>query len=134
MRILLVDDNEMNLDMLSRRLERKGHSVATAINGRTAMEIARRQSPELILLDMSLPDIGGLEVARHLKAGAETATIPIVALTAYATEHDRSQAISAGCDDFDTKPVDLLRLLGKIAVLTTYSSHRESEAAHVTAD
>jgi CheY-like chemotaxis protein len=134
MRILLVDDNDMNLDMLSRRLERKGHSVATANDGRTAIELARCQLPEIILLDMSLPDISGAEVACRLKAGAETALIPIVALTAHATDADRMQAMSAGCDDFDTKPVDLPRLLEKIAVLAAIGSRSGSEAAHADAD
>ena len=122
-RILLVDDNEMNLDMLSRRLERRGFTVISAIDGRQALAKAYEAKPDLILLDMSLPEISGIEVARELRTNAATAATPIIALTAFATEADRQRALEAGCNDYDTKPVDLPRLLLKIEML----SNREGE-------
>jgi two-component system, cell cycle response regulator DivK len=112
-RILLVEDNEMNRDMLSRRLVRNGFEVAVAVDGEQALGMAGLM-PDLILLDLSLPIIDGWEVARRLKSDPATNRIPIIALTAHAMSGDREQALAAGCDDFDTKPVDLARLLEKI--------------------
>lgn len=116
-KILLIEDNEMNRDMLSRRLIRKGFSIETAIDGQEGLDMARTGKPELILLDMSLPVKDGWTVAAELKADDETRDIPIIALTAHAMEGDRQRALAAGCDDYDTKPVDLKRLLGKIEAL-----------------
>ena len=116
-KILLVEDNEMNRDMLSRRLIRKGYEVVMAEDGGAGLEMANSQAPDLILLDMSLPVKDGWTVARELKAGAATAPIPIIALTAHAMASDREKALEAGCDDFDTKPVELPRLLSKIEAL-----------------
>jgi CheY-like chemotaxis protein len=113
-RILLVEDNEMNRDMLSRRLERKGHQVILAIDGGQGVEMARTQFPEIILMDMSLPVLDGWEATRQLKADDLTRDIPVIALTAHAMTGDQDKAREAGCDDYDTKPVDLPRLLGKI--------------------
>jgi len=114
-KILLVEDNELNRDMLSRRLERKGYSVVMAVDGAQGVEMARTETPDLILLDMSLPVIDGWEAARRIKADPATAGIPIIALTAHAMSGDREKALEAGCDDYDTKPIDLPRLLEKIA-------------------
>ena len=116
-KILLVEDNEMNRDMLSRRLARKGHEVAIAVDGRQGVDMAASEAPDIILMDMSLPVIDGWEATRTIKAGAATGGIPVIALTAHAMQADRDKAIAAGADDFDTKPVDLERLLGKIAAL-----------------
>jgi CheY-like chemotaxis protein len=116
-KILLVEDNEMNRDMLSRRLERKGHQVVIAIDGQQALDLAVAQKPELILLDMSLPVLDGWEAARRLKAGEQTKQIPVIALTAHAMAEDERKARAAGCDDYDTKPVELPRLLEKIEAL-----------------
>ena len=116
-RILLVEDNEMNRDMLSRRLQRKGYEVIIAIDGQVGIEMARSEAPDLILMDMSLPVIDGWEATRTLKAAKETAGIPIIALTAHAMSTDRDKAIEAGCDDYDTKPIELSRLLGKMEAL-----------------
>jgi two-component system, cell cycle response regulator DivK len=116
-KILLVEDNEMNRDMLSRRLQRRGYEVVMAVDGGQGLEMASSEQPVLILLDMSLPVIDGWEVARRLKADATLKTIPIIALTAHAMSGDREKAIEAGCDDYDTKPVELPRLLGKIEAL-----------------
>jgi CheY-like chemotaxis protein len=113
-RILLVEDNEMNRDMLSRRLQRRGFDVVIAVDGQEGVELARSAAPELILLDMSLPVIDGWEVAKVLKSDARTAAIPIIALTAHAMADDRDKALGAGCDDYDTKPIELPRLLGKM--------------------
>lgn len=113
-RILIVEDNEMNRDMLSRRLERRGYTILMAVDGQNGVEAARREKPDLILMDMSLPVIDGWEATRVLKADAETAHIPVIALTAHAMEGDRTKAIEAGCNDYDTKPVELPRLLEKI--------------------
>ncbi len=113
-KILLVEDNEMNRDMLSRRLAKRGYIVLTAVDGGAGVAMAKTDSPDLILMDMSLPVIDGWEAARQLKADLATARIPIIALTAHAMASDREQALAAGCDEFDTKPVDLPRLLGKI--------------------
>jgi CheY-like chemotaxis protein len=116
-KILLVEDNEMNRDMLSRRLQRKGYEVIVAVDGNQGLERARAESPSLILMDMSLPALDGWEVTRRLKAAPETRSIPIIALTAHAMAGDREKAIEAGCDDYDTKPVELPRLLEKIQAL-----------------
>ncbi len=116
-RILLVEDNEMNRDMLSRRLLRKGFEVVIAEDGALGVARATSDSPALILMDMSLPVIDGWEATRRLKADAATAHIPIIALTAHAMSEDRDKAMAAGCDDYDTKPIDLERLLAKIASL-----------------
>ena len=116
-KILLVEDNEMNRDMLSRRLIRKGHEVAMAIDGEQGVEMAKSTLPDLILMDMSLPLIDGWEATRRIKAEPATRGIPIIALTAHAMAGDKEKAIEAGCDDYDTKPVDLERLLGKMNAL-----------------
>jgi len=113
-KILLVEDNEMNRDMLSRRLGRKGHEVVVGEDGQKGIDMAASESPDIILMDMSLPVVDGWEATRRLKADAETALIPVIALTAHAMTSDREKALEAGCDDYDTKPVELERLLGKI--------------------
>jgi len=113
-KILLVEDNEMNRDMLSRRLLRNGFEIVMAVNGQEGLDLASSENPDLILLDMSLPVIDGWEAARRLKASAATAKIPVIALTAHAMVQDKEKALAAGCDDFDTKPVELPRLLEKI--------------------
>ena len=113
-KILLVEDNEMNRDMLSRRLTRKKYEVLMAVDGMEGVAMARSESPDLILMDMSLPVMDGWEAARQLKANPEAQTIPIIALTAHAMSGDREKALDAGCDDYDTKPIELPRLLGKI--------------------
>lgn len=120
-KILLVEDNEMNRDMLSRRLEKRGHTVAIAVDGAAGLAKARSERPDIVLMDMSLPIIDGWEATRQLKADAATAAIPVIALTAHAMTSDRDKALAAGCDDFDTKPVELPRLLGKIDVLLSKS-------------
>ena len=121
-KILLVEDNEMNRDMLSRRLERRGYQVAIAVDGEQGVVVARSEAPDLILMDMSLPLLNGWEVARQLKAASETRAIPIIALTAHAMLGDREKAIEAGCDDFDTKPIDLPRLLDESEALLARKS------------
>ncbi|HHQ47542.1 MAG TPA: response regulator [Acidobacteria bacterium] len=116
-RILLVEDNEMNRDMLSRRLAKRGHEVLIAVDGRQGVELAAAERPEIILLDMSLPVMDGWEAARRLKTDPATSTIPVIALTAHAMAGDRERCLEAGADDYDTKPVDFKRLLGKIRAL-----------------
>jgi len=116
-KILLVEDNEMNRDMLSRRLQRQGFSVVMAADGRSGVAMATSEAPDLILLDMSLPLVDGWEAARQLKAGVKTKGIPIVALTAHAMAGDREKALEAGCDEYDTKPVEFPRLLAKIEAI-----------------
>ena len=116
-KILLVEDNEMNRDMLSRRLQRRGYDVVMAVDGGQGVEMAQSEAPDLILMDMSLPVIDGWEATRRLKAAAETKAIPIIALTAHAMSDDRDKAMEAGCDDYDTKPIELPRLLGKVEAL-----------------
>jgi len=116
-RILLVEDNEMNRDMLSRRLERRGYQVVLAMDGRDGVERAESEAPDLVLMDMSLPVLDGWEATRLLKAAPATRAIPVIALTAHAMSSDRARALEAGCDDYDTKPIDLPRLLGKIEAL-----------------
>jgi CheY-like chemotaxis protein len=116
-KILLVEDNELNRDMLSRRLTRLGHQVVLAMDGAQGVALGRSESPELILLDMSLPVLDGWQAARQFKATPETGRIPIIALTAHAMTGDREKAIEAGCDDYDTKPIELPRLVKKIDAL-----------------
>ena len=116
-RILLVEDNDMNRDMLSRRLIKRGYDVAIALDGEQGIAMARSERPALILMDMSLPGLDGWEATRQLKAMPETQGIPVIALTAHAMSGDREKATAAGCDDFDTKPVELTRLIDKIEAL-----------------
>ncbi|OGT13409.1 MAG: two-component system response regulator [Gallionellales bacterium RIFOXYB12_FULL_54_9] len=116
-KLLLVEDNEMNRDMLSRRLERKGYQVLLAVDGEQGIVMAQTEGPDLILMDMSLPVVDGWEATRRLKADPETSGIPVIALTAHAMVGDRQQALDAGCDDYDIKPIDLPRLLEKIEAL-----------------
>lgn len=116
-KVLLVEDNEMNRDMLSRRLARKGYQVITAVDGAQGVVMAQSEAPDLILMDMSLPVLDGWEATRRLKAAPETRSIPIIAITAHAMSDDRERAIEAGCDDYDIKPVELPRLLAKIEAL-----------------
>lgn len=113
-RILIVEDNEMNRDMLSRRLTRRGFEVLIAVDGREGVSLARSGSPDVILMDMSLPVMDGWEATRTLKGDEATRSIPVIGLSAHAMVGDRDRAMEAGCDDYDTKPVDLKRLLGKI--------------------
>lgn len=120
--ILLVEDNEMNRDMLSRRLQRRGFTVICAVDGVEGVEQARSQRPDLILMDISLPGMDGWTATRQIKATPATAAIPIIALTAHAMPGDREQSLGAGCDDYDTKPVDVTRLLGKIEMLLRRTS------------
>ncbi len=115
--VLLVEDNEMNRDMLSRRLGRKGYAVTLAIDGEQAVAMAVAELPDIVLMDMSLPIIDGWEATRRIKAKPGTAGIPVIALTAHAMAGDREKALEAGCDDYDTKPIDLARLIGKIEAL-----------------
>src|ERR1041384_2201364 len=116
-RILLVEDNEDNRDMLSRRLIRREYEVIMALDGEQGIEIAKKELPDLILMDMSLPGIDGWETTRRLKEDLQTKSIPIIALTAPAMSSDRQRALDAGCDDYDTKPVEIARLLEKISAL-----------------
>ena len=116
-KILLVEDNEMNRDMLSRRLLRKGFEVVMAVDGGQAVTMAESEHPDLILMDMSLPVIDGWEATRRVKAAEATAHIPVIALTAHAMSGDREKALDAGCDDYDTKPIEMPRLLEKIDAL-----------------
>jgi CheY-like chemotaxis protein len=112
--ILLVEDNELNRDMLSRRLERRGFQVLIAVDGEQGVAMAQSEAPDLVLMDMSLPVLDGWEATRRLKAAPETRAVPIIALTSHAMVGDRDKAIAAGCDDYDTKPIELPRLLEKI--------------------
>ena len=116
-KILLIEDNEMNRDMLSRRLVRKGFQVEMAVDGRAGVEMGRAGKYDLILMDMSLPEVDGWEATRQLRAAPETAAVPIIALTAHAMAGDRDKALAAGCNDYDTKPIELDRLLDKMAAL-----------------
>jgi two-component system cell cycle response regulator DivK len=116
-KILLVEDNEMNRDMLSRRLVRNGFEVVIAVDGQQGLAMATSESPDVILMDMSLPVMDGWEATRRVKADPTTKSIPVIALTANALVEDRERAMAAGCDDFDTKPVELPRLLAKIQAL-----------------
>ena len=113
-KVLLVEDNEMNRDMLSRRLVRRGFDVVMAVDGEQGVRMAKEEKPDLILMDMSLPVLDGWGAARQIKADASTQSIPLIALTAHAMAGDRDKALQAGCDDYDTKPIELPRLLGKM--------------------
>ena len=117
MKILLIEDNELNLDMLTRRLERKGFSIIAARDGLSGIEKANQEKPELIIMDLSLPILDGWGAAKKLKADNVTKSIPIIALTAHAMKGDKEKAMETGCDDYDTKPVDFQRLMGKINTL-----------------
>ena len=116
-KLLLVEDNEMNRDMLSRRLQRRGYEVIIAVDGEEGVKIAQSEAPDLILMDMSLPVLDGWEATQRLKAAPKTQSIPILGLTAHAMSGDREKAIEAGCDDYDTKPIEFSRLLEKINAL-----------------
>lgn len=116
-KILLVEDNEMNRDMLSRRLQRKGYEIVIAVNGQEGIDLTVSESPDIVLMDISLPVVDGLEATRQLKANPQTCSIPIIALTAHAMSGDRERSLEAGCDDYDTKPIELPRLLSKIEAL-----------------
>ena len=116
-KVLLIEDNEMNRDMLSRRLTKRGYAVVMAIDGQQGIDMAVAEKPDLILLDMSLPVVDGWEAAKQIKGNPLSAGVPLIALTAHAMAADRERAMSAGCDDFDTKPVELPRLLGKMETL-----------------
>src|SRR4029079_7875573 len=118
-KVLLIEDNEMNRDMLSRRLERRGYKMLIAVDGQQGVKLAHDEKPDLILMDMSLPVLDGWEATRQLKAAADTKAIPIIALTAHAMASDEQKARDAGCDDFDTKPIDFARLLEKIEAQIT---------------
>ena len=113
-KVLLIEDNEMNRDMLSRRLQRRGYEMLLALDGQQGLDMARAEKPDLILMDMSLPVVDGWEATRQLKSDQATRGIPIIALTAHAMASDEQKARDAGCDDFDTKPVELARLIGKM--------------------
>jgi CheY-like chemotaxis protein len=121
-KILLVEDNEMNRDMLSRRLIRNGYEVSLAVDGQQATDMALSERPDLILMDLSLPGIDGWEATRRIKANDATRRIPVIALTAHAMAGDRERAMEVGCEDYDTKPVEISRLLGKIAALLKSSA------------
>ena len=123
-KLLLVEDNEMNRDMFSRRLQRRGYEVVEAVDGEEGVNLARSEDPDLVLMDMSLPVVDGWEAARRLKAGMETAAIPILALTAHAMSNDRDKALEAGCNDYDTKPIEFSRLLVKIEFLFNRDGQR----------
>ena len=116
-KILLVEDNEMNRDMLSRRLERRGFQVVHAADGEQAIRVAFAERPDLFIMDMNMPVLDGWEATRRIKANAETAMIPVIALTAHAMAGDREKTLAAGCDEYDTKPVEFTRLVGKITAL-----------------
>jgi CheY-like chemotaxis protein len=113
-KILLVEDNEMNRDMLGRRLERRGYTVCFALDGQQGVEMAASEAPDVILMDIGLPVLDGWQATQRIKSNAKTAAIPVIALTAHALASDREKSVAVGCADFDTKPVDLARLLGKI--------------------
>jgi two-component system, cell cycle response regulator DivK len=129
-RLLLVEDNEENRDGLSRHLRRKGFEVLLAVDGRQGVEAARAGAPDLILMDMSLPVLDGWEATRQLKAAPETRHIPVIALTAHAMAGDREKALQAGCDEYDTKPVEIARLLGKIQALLGGPPAPDGSASH----
>jgi len=124
-KILLVEDNEMNWDMLSRRLGRRGYEVVVAVDGEQGLTMSRSEVPDLILMDMSLPILDGWEATRQIKAAPETREIPVIALTAHAMVGDKEKAIAAGCDDYDTKPIEFRRLLDKIEAALAKDRNRE---------
>ena len=121
-KVLLVEDNEMNRDMLTRRLQRRGYDILLTVDGQQGVDVAQSELPDMILMDISLPVVDGYEATRQLKASAATREIPIIALTAHAMSGDREKALDAGCDDYDTKPIELPRLLGKIEALLLRAS------------
>jgi CheY-like chemotaxis protein len=123
-KILLVEDNELSADMLTRRLRKRGYDVHLATDGQQAIEMAAALLPDLVLMDINLPLIDGFEAIRRLRANPSTAALPIIALTAHALPFERSRALEAGCDDYDTKPVDLERLLGKITAIVGHAMTR----------
>lgn len=123
-KILLVEDNELNRDMLSRRLQRRGYEVSAAVDGGEGLDLARSERPDLILMDMSLPVVDGWEATRRLKSDPALRSIPVIALTAHAMAEDRAKALTAGCDDYDTKPVDLTRIVEKIESMLTQVAAR----------
>jgi len=123
-KILIVEDNEMNRDLLTRRLVKKGYDVTVALDGLEGVAAAESQRPDLILMDVGLPGIDGHEATRRIKAAPDTGAIPIIALTAHAMSDDRTKALEAGCDDYETKPIDLPRLLGKIEALLARTGAR----------
>ncbi len=131
-KILLVEDNEMNRDMLSRRLARRGYEVVIASDGESGLTVAGDECPDLILMDMSLPILDGWEVTRRLKSSPATKHVPVIALTAHAMSGDRARALDAGCDDYDTKPVEMPRLIQKIEALLS-STRRRSSVIQTTA-
>jgi two-component system, cell cycle response regulator DivK len=120
-KILLVEDNEMNRDMLTRRLQRRGYEVVVAVDGAQGLAMVQSETPAIVLMDISLPVLDGWEATRRLKMAPETKSIPVIALTAHAMSGDRERCIEAGCDDFDTKPVEIARLVGKIETLLNRS-------------
>ena len=124
-KILVVEDNEMNRDMVGRRLERRGYEVVVAVDGQEGVDMAHSENPDLILMDLSLPVLNGWEATRQLKQDTKTNGIPIIALTAHAMASDRESAIEAGCDDYDTKPLEFSRLIGKIHALLPEDSSDE---------
>lgn len=124
-KILVVEDNEMNRDMVGRRLERRGYEVVVAVDGQEGVDMAHSENPDLILMDLSLPVLNGWEATRQLKQDTKTNSIPIIALTAHAMASDRESAIEAGCDDYDTKPLEFSRLIGKIHALLPEDSSNE---------
>ena len=124
-KILVVEDNEMNRDMVGRRLERRGYEVVVAVDGQEGVDMARSENPDLILMDLSLPVLNGWEATRQLKQDTKTNGIPIIALTAHAMASDRESAIEAGCDDYDTKPLEFSRLICKIHALLPEDSSNE---------
>ena len=130
-KVLLVEDNEESRDGLARRLRRKGYETLLAVDGQQGVEVARAEMPDLILMDMSLPVLDGWEATRKLKAAPETRGIPVIALTAHAMAGDREKALEAGCDDYDTKPVELTRLLAKIESLLGKKSVPGREEGHL---
>jgi CheY-like chemotaxis protein len=127
-KILLVEDNAMNRDMLSRRLARRGYEVIMAVDGQQGVTMAQSELPDLVLMDMSLPVMDGWEATRTLKSGAATKDIPIIALTAHAMSTDREKAMEAGCDDYDTKPIELTRLIAKMEALLARTSKQPERA------
>ena len=124
-KILVVEDNEMNRDMVGRRLERRGYEVVVAVDGQEGVDMAHSENPDLILMDLSLPVLNGWEATRQLKQDTKTNSIPIIALTAHAMASDRESAIEAGCDDYDPKPLEFSRLIGKIHALLPEDSSNE---------
>src|SRR3954467_15113209 len=129
-KLLLVEDNEMNRDMLSRRLLRRGYQVAIAVDGAQGLAMVQSEKPDLVLMDMSLPVIDGWEATRRLKADAGTKHLPVIGLTAHAMAGDREKALEAGCDDYDTKPIEVARLLAKIELLLAKRAELAEESGH----